>query len=75
MSNPFTDEKNKHGIFFTDFIENQIAPLNVGDSKKVDLRGESFQKARMTISRKAKEVSKSFKTKVSENELWILRVK
>lgn len=75
MTNPFKDKRNTYALCFAHHIAKQLETMEVGDSKVIDERGEATQKTRTAISRKSKEMGKTFKAMVSDDQLWVLRLK
>ena len=76
--NPFSnfDLSRNDAINYTSFVAGQVEPLLVGDSIRADIGCKDFQSFRMTLSRlqSTKLQGAKFKTKVSGNDLWVMRI-
>ena len=80
MSNPFDampeSKKTVSSIKnYRKFIHQQLEGLEVLESVKIDVGHKDAVSARMNVFQYAKNVSHTFKTKVSDSgELWVLRI-
>ena len=71
-NNPF---ENASAGNYVDFVRNQVASVNVGESIKADLGGKKLPSFRMTLRYVSEGTGFKFKTKSnSDGELWIKRV-
>lgn len=70
--NPF--KEGFYGTSYLDHVRRQLEDLDVGSSLKADLRDKNASAFRMSLFKISDELGRKYKTKVVDNDLWVVRV-